>query len=53
MARRGLLDVPRHESGHSRTGRALRVDQQPHLVSPPMAAAAAIAGHLVDVREFN
>jgi len=23
-----------------------------HLVSPPMAAAAAIAGHLVDVREF-
>ncbi|TMG28880.1 MAG: 3-isopropylmalate dehydratase large subunit [Chloroflexi bacterium] len=24
-----------------------------HLVSPPMAAAAAIAGHLVDVRRFN
>jgi 3-isopropylmalate/(R)-2-methylmalate dehydratase large subunit len=24
-----------------------------HLVSPPMAAAAAIAGHLVDVRNFN
>src|SRR6202165_21176 len=24
-----------------------------HLVSPPMAAAAAIAGHLVDVREFS
>jgi 3-isopropylmalate/(R)-2-methylmalate dehydratase large subunit len=24
-----------------------------HLVSPPMAAAAAIAGHLVDVRDFN
>ncbi len=24
-----------------------------HLVSPPMAAAAAIAGHLVDVREFD
>jgi 3-isopropylmalate/(R)-2-methylmalate dehydratase large subunit len=24
-----------------------------HLVSPPMAAAAAIAGHLVDVRAFN
>ena len=23
-----------------------------HLVSPPMAAAAAIAGHLVDIREF-
>ena len=24
-----------------------------HLVSPPMAAAAAIAGHFVDVRELN
>jgi 3-isopropylmalate/(R)-2-methylmalate dehydratase large subunit len=24
-----------------------------HLVSPPMAAAAAIAGHLVDVRQLN
>jgi 3-isopropylmalate/(R)-2-methylmalate dehydratase large subunit len=24
-----------------------------HLVSPPMAAAAAIAGHIVDVREFS
>jgi 3-isopropylmalate/(R)-2-methylmalate dehydratase large subunit len=24
-----------------------------HLVSPPMAAAAAIAGHLVDVRQFG
>ena len=24
-----------------------------HLVSPPMAAAAAIAGHLVDVRNFD
>jgi 3-isopropylmalate/(R)-2-methylmalate dehydratase large subunit len=24
-----------------------------HLVSPPMAAAAAIAGHFVDVREFS
>jgi 3-isopropylmalate/(R)-2-methylmalate dehydratase large subunit len=24
-----------------------------HLVSPPMAAAAAIAGHFVDVREFD
>jgi homoaconitase/3-isopropylmalate dehydratase large subunit len=23
-----------------------------HLVSPPMAAAAAIAGHLADVREL-
>jgi len=24
-----------------------------HLVSPAMAAAAAIAGHFVDVREFS
>jgi 3-isopropylmalate/(R)-2-methylmalate dehydratase large subunit len=24
-----------------------------HLVSPPMAAAAAIAGHLIDVRDFH
>ena len=24
-----------------------------HLVSPPMAAAAAVAGHFVDVREWN
>jgi len=24
-----------------------------HLVSPEMAAAAAIAGHFVDVRSFN
>ena len=23
-----------------------------HLVSPPMAAAAAVAGHFVDVRDF-
>jgi 3-isopropylmalate/(R)-2-methylmalate dehydratase large subunit len=31
-----------------RQGRAGRT----HLMSPAMAAAAAIAGHLVDVREF-
>jgi 3-isopropylmalate/(R)-2-methylmalate dehydratase large subunit len=24
-----------------------------HLVSPPMAAAAAVAGHFVDIREWN
>jgi len=24
-----------------------------HLVSPPMAAAAAIAGHFVDIREWD
>ena len=27
-------------------------DGRTHLVSPPMAAAAAVAGHFVDVREF-
>ena len=45
--------------------RALRLDLEPqlrgppglrgrtHLVSPAMAAAAAIAGHFVDIREWN
>ena len=28
-------------------------DGRTHLVSPGMAAAAAIAGHFVDVRKFN
>ncbi|HYA96845.1 MAG TPA: aconitase family protein, partial [Methylomirabilota bacterium] len=28
-------------------------DGRTHLVSPLMAAAAAIAGHFVDVREFD
>ena len=46
-------------------GRALRFDFQPqlrgtagpggrtHLVSPQMAAAAAIAGHFVDIRDWR
>ena len=62
MARAGLLDVPRHERRQARAGRALRVDVEPqlrrpagqrrrtHLVSPAMAAGAAVAGHFVDVR---
>jgi len=28
-------------------------DSRTHLVSPVMAAAAAVAGHFVDVREFD
>ena len=28
-------------------------DGRTHLVSPQMAAAAAIAGHFVDIREWN
>ena len=59
-----LLDVPGHEPGHPPAGRALRLDLEPqlrgpagpggrtHLVSPAMAAAAALAGHFVDVREL-
>ena len=60
MARAGLLDVPGHEPRQARPGRALRLDLEPqfrrppgfkgrtHLVSPAMAAAAAIAGHFVE-----
>ena len=65
MARAGLLDVPGHEWRHvgagqrcastsnrnfeGRQGRGGRT----HLMSPAMAAAAAIAGHLADVRELK
>ena len=65
MAARGLLDVPGHEPGllapgercastsnrnfEGRQGRGGRT----HLVSPAMAAAAAIAGHFVDVRDWE
>jgi 3-isopropylmalate/(R)-2-methylmalate dehydratase large subunit len=53
------------ESRQARAGRALRLDLEPqfrgrqgykgrtHLVSPAMAAAAAIAGKFVDVREWK
>ena len=62
VARGGLLDVPGHERRHPPAGRTLRVDLQPqlrrppgqggrtHLVSPAMAAAAAVTGRLIDVR---
>jgi hypothetical protein len=63
MARAGLLDVPRHErrplepgercastSNRNFEGRQGRGGRT-HLMSPAMAAAAAIAGHLVDVRK--
>ena len=35
VAQRRLLDVPRHEPGHPRAGRALRVDLEPQLRGPP------------------
>ena len=66
LARRGLLDVPGHEPRHrsqpgercastsnrnfeGRQGRGGRT----HLVSPEMAAAAAIEGHFVDIRDWS
>ncbi len=65
MARAGLLDVSRHEPGPAEAGPALRLDLEPqlrsrqgykgrtHLVSPIMAAAAALEGHFVDVRSWQ
>ena len=35
VAARRLLDVPRHEPGHPRAGRALRLDLEPQLRGPP------------------
>ena len=65
VARGRLLDVPRHEPRHPRRRRALRLDLEPQLRGPPgrrrrartslsptMAAAAAITGHFIDVREL-
>ena len=65
LARRRLLDVPGHEPRHpapgercastsnrnfeGRQGRGGRT----HLVSPQMAAAAAVAGRFVDIREWE
>ena len=34
LAQRRLLDVPRHEPGHPRAWRAMRLDQQPKLRGP-------------------
>ncbi len=42
----------RHNGNEGNEGRQGR-DSRTHLVSPVMAAAAAIAGHFVDVREFD
>ena len=65
MARARLLHVPRHEPRQARARRTLRLDLEPqfrgpaglkgrtHLMSPAMAAAAAIAGHFVDVRKWG
>ena len=66
LARRRLLDVPGHEPGHRRarasasprprtaTSRAARdAAARTHLVSPQMAAAAAIEGHFVDIRDWE
>ena len=65
VARGGLQHVPGHEPGHPAAWRALRQHLEPQLRGPPgqgrphppgqpaMAAAAAIAGHFVDIREWN
>ena len=66
MARAGLLDVPRDERrpARARASAARRQSNRnfegrqgaggrTHLVSPAMAAAAAIAGHFVDVRRLS
>src|SRR5215467_4938220 len=49
--------LPRHERSASTSNRNFEgrqgKDSRTHLVSPVMAAAAAIAGHFVDVREFD
>ena len=49
--------LPPHERSASTSNRNFEgrqgKDSRTHLVSPIMAAAAAIAGHFVDVREWN
>jgi 3-isopropylmalate/(R)-2-methylmalate dehydratase large subunit len=49
--------LPPHERSASTSNRNFEgrqgKDSRTHLVSPVMAAAAAIAGHFVDVREFE
>ena len=61
----GLLDVPRHEPGHPRAGRALRLDVEPELRGPPGRGRpdaprlarrwprGRVAGHFTDVRELG
>ena len=66
LALGGLLDVPGHEPRHrgarrarappprTATSRAARAAAaRSHLVSPKMAAAAAIEGHFVDIRGWE
>ena len=65
MARGGLLDVPGHEPRHPAEGERCASTSnrnfegrqgkggRTHLVSPKMAAAAAIEGHFVDIREWS
>ena len=66
VARGGLQHVPGDEPRQARAGRALCVDlatatskaakaaaAAPTWSAPAMAAAAACAGHFVDVREWN
>jgi 3-isopropylmalate dehydratase large subunit len=49
--------LPPHERSASTSNRNFEgrqgKDSRTHLVSPVMAAAAAIAGHFVDVRQFD
>ena len=49
--------LPPHERSASTSNRNFEGrqgrDSRTHLVSPVMAAAAAIAGHFVDVRSFD
>ena len=65
VARSLLLHVPRHEPGQADARPALRQHVEPqfrgpagqggrtHLVSPAMAAAAAVTGRFADVRQFG
>ena len=65
VARGRLQHVPGHEPRHPAPGERCASTSnrnfegrqgkggRTHLVSPPMAAAAAIAGHFVDIRNWN
>ena len=65
MARGRLLDVPGNEPGHPQPGERCASTSnrnfegrqgrggRTHLVSPQMAAAAAVEGHFVDIREWT